>query len=330
MLERDDAAGVADDSRQPWATPASTLTRALTIGRQDGVAVGLRPARRTTRGTASRRRGRGCPSRPSCSRACDGELHLGAGADQDHVGRAAARRRAGRSRRGRRPRWSRSRRSPRGKVGTFCRVSARPAGPVGVLEDRLPGGHGLVGVRRADDVQAGDRAQRGEVLDRLVGRAVLAEADRVVGPHVGDRQLHQRRQPDRGAHVVGEDQERAAVDAGAAVQRDAVHDRAHARARGCRSAASGRTGRRGSPWWTCSAGRNDGSPFGRGVVATRPGRPSRPTARAAPGASAVSTSPDALRVATPFGVGVERRQRSSQPPGRLRVRIRSSSALRCR
>ena len=31
-----------------------------------------------------------------------------------------------------------------------------------------------------------------------------------------------------------------------------------------------------------SAGRNDGSPFDRGVVATRRGRPSRPTARAAP------------------------------------------------
>ena len=70
-------------------------------------------------------------------------------------------------------------------------------GPVGVLEHGLPAGGGLVGVGRADDVEAGDRAQRGEVLDRLVGRAVLAEADRVVGPDVGDRQLHERRQPDR-------------------------------------------------------------------------------------------------------------------------------------
>ena len=66
-----------------------------------------------------------------------------------------------------------------------------------------------------------------QVLDRLVGRAVLAEADRVVRPDVGDRQLHERGQPDGAAHVVGEGEERAAVDAGAAVQRDAVHDRAH-------------------------------------------------------------------------------------------------------
>ena len=77
---------------------------------------------------------------------------------------------------------------PRGNVGTFCRVRHSPAGPVGVLEDRAPGGDRLVGVGRADDVEAGDRAQRREVLDRLVGRAVLAEADRVVGPDVGDRQ----------------------------------------------------------------------------------------------------------------------------------------------
>jgi hypothetical protein len=57
-----------------------------------------------------------------------------------------------------------------------------------VLEDRVPAGGGLVGVGRRDHVEAGDRAQRGEVLDRLVGRAVLAEADGVVGPDVGDRQ----------------------------------------------------------------------------------------------------------------------------------------------
>ena len=42
------------------------------------------------------------------------------------------------------------------------------------------------------------------------------------------RQLHQRGEPHRRAHVVAEDQERAAVRAGAAVQHDAVEDRAHA------------------------------------------------------------------------------------------------------
>ena len=102
---------------------------------------------------------------------------------------------------------------------------SRPAGRCG--EDGLPGGGGLVGVGGPHHVEPRDRAQCGEVLDRLVGRAVLAEADGVVGPDVGDREPHQRRQPDRRAHVVGEGQERGAEDAGAAVDGDAVEDRAH-------------------------------------------------------------------------------------------------------
>ena len=103
-----------------------------------------------------------------------------------------------------------------------------PAGRSVWLEHGLPAGGGLVGVRGAYDVEPGDRPQRGEVLDRLVGRPVLAEADRVVRPHVGDRQPHQRGQPHRGAHVVGEGEEGGAEDAGAAVDGDAVQDRAHA------------------------------------------------------------------------------------------------------
>ena len=155
----------------------------------------------------------------------------------------------------------------RSKIGRFCRDRQSPAGRS--VCSRIVRQATAVSLASAgpDDVQARDRAQRGEVLDRLVGRAVLAEADRVVRPDVGDRQLHQRGQPDRAAHVVGEDQERAAVDAGAAVQRDAVHDRAHARARGRRSAACGRTGPPGHILVWRSVGRNDGSPFDRGVVA---------------------------------------------------------------
>ena len=65
------------------------------------------------------------------------------------------------------------------------------------------------------------------MLHRLVGRAVLAETDRVVRPHVRHRQVHQRGQTHGVAHVVGEHQEGAAVDAGVAVQCDAVHGRGH-------------------------------------------------------------------------------------------------------
>ena len=82
----------------------------------------------------------------------------------------------------------------------------------------------------------------GELLDRLVRRAVLAERDGVVRPDEDRRDVHERREAHRGAHVVAEDQERAAERAGRAVQHDAVDDRAPSRARGCRSAARGRRG----------------------------------------------------------------------------------------
>ena len=80
----------------------------------------------------------------------------------------------------------------------------------------------------AEDQQVGHRAQGGHVLDRLVGRAVLAQADGVVGHHVDHADAHQRGQTDRRAAVVGEDQEGAAVGDDAAVQRHAVHRRGHA------------------------------------------------------------------------------------------------------
>ena len=51
-----------------------------------------------------------------------------------------------------------------------------------MFEDGAPGDGGLVGVGRSDEVQAGDGPQCRVVLDRLVGGAVLAEADGVLGP----------------------------------------------------------------------------------------------------------------------------------------------------
>ena len=95
--------------------------------------------------------------------------------------------------------------------------------------DRGAPGHGRFDrVARTPDVQVRDQAQRRDVLDRLVGRAVFAQADRVVGEHEDRAQLHQRRHAQRVAAVVGEDQEGGAERDEAAVQGDAVHDRAHA------------------------------------------------------------------------------------------------------
>ena len=62
----------------------------------------------------------------------------------------------------------------------------------------------LVGVGRADHAQLRHGPHRRELLDRLVGRAVLAEPDRVVGPAVDDVGLAQRGQAHRRAHVVAE------------------------------------------------------------------------------------------------------------------------------
>jgi hypothetical protein len=75
---------------------------------------------------------------------------------------------------------------------------------VGAVDREPPGLGGLVRVGGTDHVEMGDRPQRGQLLDRLVGRPVLAEADRVVGEEVDHRQLHQGREADARAAVVGE------------------------------------------------------------------------------------------------------------------------------
>jgi hypothetical protein len=66
------------------------------------------------------------------------------------------------------------------------------------------------------------------MLDRLVRRAVLAEADGVVRVDHDLALLHQRRHADGVAGVVREDQEGGGVGNQAAVQRDAVGDGGHA------------------------------------------------------------------------------------------------------
>ena len=101
------------------------------------------------------------------------------------------------------------------------------AGRAVVTDSVHPGVDRLVRVGRADHVQTGDRPQRGQLLDGLVSRAVLADADGVVGEHEADLRLGQRRQPDRRLHVVGEDEERAADGEDAAVLGHADHRCAH-------------------------------------------------------------------------------------------------------
>ena len=99
---------------------------------------------------------------------------------------------------------------------------------VGALDGVLPGHGRLHGIGRAPGVEVRRATQTGQLLDRLVGRAVFAETNGVVGEHVQHALLHQRGHAHGVARVFHEDQEGRAVGHETAVQGDAVHDRAHA------------------------------------------------------------------------------------------------------
>ena len=148
-----------------------------------------------------------------------------------------------------------ARRGSRRSCGRFWRVSASTLGVSRRFQRELPALDRLDRVARPEHVEVRDRAQRREMLDRLMRRAVLAEADRVVRHHVDDALAHQRREPDRRPAIVGEHQEGAAVGDDAAVQRHAVHRRGHAvLADAVVDEAAGVVGRRrspSSPWCGC-------------------------------------------------------------------------------
>jgi hypothetical protein len=66
-------------------------------------------------------------------------------------------------------------------------------------------------IARAIDRKVRDGPQRRELLDRLMGRAVLAEANRIVGHDENRPDLHEGRESDGRAAVIREAQEGAAV-----------------------------------------------------------------------------------------------------------------------
>ena len=130
-------------------------------------------------------------------------------------------------------------------VGTSWREKAQQAGAVLVrpapsasiprFPPRRPGGITM---------QIRNGAQRRQMLDRLMGRAVFAHADGIMGHHENDANAHQRGQADRRAAIIREHHEGAAIG----------NDRRHAapcrsspppcHARGCRNGYSGRRNRR--------------------------------------------------------------------------------------
>ena len=72
-----------------------------------------------------------------------------------------------------------------------------------------------------------DAAERGQLLDGLMGRAVFPKSDRIVGIYVDRPPAHQGREADRRPHVVGKNEEGAAERDQPTVQRCAVEDGAH-------------------------------------------------------------------------------------------------------
>ena len=92
--------------------------------------------------------------------------------------------------------------------------------------DHAPRFDDLVGIGRPKRDEPGNRAQRRELLDRLMRRAVLADANRVVREDVDRRHFHERAEPDRRLHVVAEDEERRSVWANLR-ERQAIDDGPH-------------------------------------------------------------------------------------------------------
>jgi len=72
-----------------------------------------------------------------------------------------------------------------------------------------------------------DEAQGHDLLDGLVRRAILAQADAVVREDKHRREMAQRRHAHRRAHVVGEDEEGGAIGDQATVRRQAVDNGPH-------------------------------------------------------------------------------------------------------
>ncbi len=100
--------------------------------------------------------------------------------------------------------------------------------PVRARDRARPGHRGFNRIARAPQLHIRDDAEARDVFHRLVGRAVLAEADRVVRVDEDHALLHQRGHARRVAGVIREHQEGATVRHEPAVQRDAVHDGRHA------------------------------------------------------------------------------------------------------
>src|SRR5690606_6006829 len=96
------------------------------------------------------------------------------------------------------------------------------------LQGTCPGNSGFGGVARTPNMQIGNKAQAGRMLDGLMGWAIFAQANGVVGEHMHHPLLHKCCHAQGVARVSGKGQEGTAKRQVTAMERDTVHDGSHA------------------------------------------------------------------------------------------------------
>ena len=115
---------------------------------------------------------------------------------------------------------------------------------VGAIERGDERARGLLGIGGADDVEIRDDAQAGDGLDRLVRRAVLADADAVVREDVDDGQVAERREADARGGSSRRRRGTSRRSGGRCRARRCRSGSSTCRARGCRSGCCGPCGAR--------------------------------------------------------------------------------------
>src|SRR3984957_5897810 len=96
-----------------------------------------------------------------------------------------------------------------------------------MLNCKSPRLHGFVGISRTDDCKPWNSAQSGQMLDRLVSRAILPESDAVVRKNVDRFEIAHGPQANGRLHVVGKHEKRRTEGKHTAVRGHSIHSRSH-------------------------------------------------------------------------------------------------------
>src|SRR5690554_1063215 len=96
-----------------------------------------------------------------------------------------------------------------------------------IFKGRLPSLTRLIRIAGAKRDEVRDGAQRSKMLDRLMRRAVFAKANRIMREDMTRADPHQRREAERGAHIIAKDEEGRAEGDDAAMESHAVDGGGH-------------------------------------------------------------------------------------------------------